>query len=67
MYPNSPKFLGGKHAIEPGFTTEKSKDRIAVDEKVPHEKQRGTTTESTVATYTGGQGWDGMGWRMFPR
>lgn len=46
--------LKGKHAIEPGFTKD------AVDEKVPQEKQRGTTTESTVATYTGGQGVNGV-------
>ena len=54
--PAIPKLHGlrGKHAIEPGFTKD------AVDEKVPQEKQRGTTTESTVATYTGGQGWTGM-------
>lgn len=62
--PNSPEFRGGKHAIEPGFTKENSKGRIAVDEKVPTEKQKGTTTESTVATCTGGQGWVGMRWLM---
>lgn len=50
--------LKGKHAIhaiEPGFTKD------AVDAMVvPQEKQRGTTTESTVATYTGGQGVNGV-------
>ena len=56
--------LRGKHAIhaiEHGFTKD------AVDAMVvPQEKQRGTTTESTVATYTGGQGWAGMRWLMCP-
>eukprot|EP00434_Breviolum_minutum_P041274 symbB.v1.2.036715.t1/scaffold5176.1/size30145/4 len=46
--------LKGKHAIEPA----PEKDRMGLDDKVPHEK--GTVTESTVATRSGGQGINGV-------
>ena len=48
--PVNPNSLTGKHAIEPA----PEKDRMGLDDKVPHEK--GTVTESTVATRSGGQG-----------
>lgn len=48
--PVNPNSLTGKHAIEPA----PEKDRMGLDDKVSHEK--GTVTESTVATRSGGQG-----------